>query len=110
MACLGGVILALNWKIFVGLLLSEVILLAITKYLCYVPITASIFFPVVHAYKLGSLIPILIFLPIAATMFYKHIENLRRISKGQEIRINFLWNKDEELARIGISADDNDID
>ena len=110
LACLGGVILALNWKIFVGLLLSEVILLAITKYLCYVPITASIFFPVVHAYKLGSFIPLLIFLPIAATMFYKHIENLRRISKGQEIRINFLWNKDEELARIGISADDNDID
>ena len=110
LACLGGVILALNWKVFVGLLLSEVILLAITKYLCYVPITASIFFPIVHAYKLGSFIPLLIFLPIAATMFYKHIENLRRISKGHEIRINFLWNKDEELARIGISADDNDID
>lgn len=109
LACLGGVILALNWKMFIALLLSETILLAITKYLCYVPITASVFFPILHAYKLGSFTPIFIFLPIAITMFFKHRENLQRIRSGEEIRINFLWNKDEELARIGYSEDnDND--
>ncbi len=110
LACLGGTILALNWELFVALLLSEIILLGITKYLCYVPITASIFFPLLHAYKLGTFIPIIIFIPVAATMFYKHLENLRRISKGEEIRISFLWNKDEELSRIGVSSDDYDFD
>lgn len=109
LACLGGMILALNWKLFIAMLLSEIILLAVTKYLCYVPITASVFFPILHAYKLGSFLPVFIFLPVAATMVYKHMENLRRIKNGEEVRISFLWNRDEELARIGVSPED-DID
>ena len=109
LACLGGVILALNWRLFVIMLLSEIVLLAVTKYLCYVPITASFFFPIIHAYRLGSFLPIFIFLPVTATMIFKHIENLRRIACGEEVRISFLWNKDEELARIGISTEE-DID
>lgn len=108
LACLGGVILALNWKLFIAMLLSEAVLLAITKYLCYVPITASVFFPILHAYKLGTFLPIFIFLPVAASMIFKHVENLRRIKSGEEVRISFLWNKDEELARIGVSSDDID--
>lgn len=109
LACLGGVILALNWKLFIMLLLSEIVLLAITKYLCYVPISASIFFPVIHAYKLGTFLPIFIFLPVTITMVFKHVENLKRIRAGEEFRISFLWNRDEELARIGVSDEEKDM-
>ena len=108
LACLGGVILALNWKLFIAMLFSEAVLLAVTKYLCYVPITASVCFPLLHAYKLGTFLPVFIFLPVAASMVFKHVENLRRIKSGEEVRISFLWNKDEELARIGVSIDDID--
>lgn len=111
LACLGGVILALNWRVFVGLLFSEILLLAITKYICYVPVSASVFFTILYAYKLGSFMPLLIFLPVTAGIVFKHTENFRRIRNGSEARISFLWDKDGELARLGVSvSEDTDTD
>lgn len=106
LACLGGVILALNWRLFIGLLLSEIVLLLITKYICYVPVTASVFFPIAHAYKLGSFAPLFIFFPVTAIIVYRHTENFRRIRSGDEARINFLWDKDGELTRLGFSDEE----
>ncbi len=42
----------------------------------------------------------LIFFGVAVVILLKHMENLKRIKEGTEIRFSFLWNKEEELERI----------
>lgn len=37
----------------------------------------------------------------APFIFSKHRENLRRIKQGKELKLDFLWDKDGELDRIG---------
>lgn len=101
LACLGGTIMALGLKDFAAMLGLELGVLACTKYICLVPITASLFYPVYHGIMkrdwrggaiLGAVVPPIIL---------KHRENLRRIAEGKEFRINFLWDREGELQRTG---------
>lgn len=106
LACLGGTILAFGVNDFaVTLFLSSVLLLS-TKYLCLVPISASVFYPVYHGLQSGNWQGAAILGTVALPIFAKHIENLRRIAQGKELRLDFLWNRDEELARIGWVSDE----
>lgn len=45
----------------------------------------------------GAAILAIPFVPV----FIKHTENFRRISRGEELRLSYLWKKDTELERIG---------
>ena len=101
LACLGGTIMALGLKDFAVMLGLELGVLVCTKYICLVPITASLFYPVYHGIMkrdwrggaiLGAVVPPIIL---------KHRENLRRIAEGKEFRINFLWDREGELQRTG---------
>ena len=38
---------------------------------------------------------------ITLPILSKHIENLERIKQGKELKLDFLWDKDGELDRIG---------
>ena len=101
LACLGGTILALSWQLFLLLLAFSLLLVLVTKYICFVPLSASVLFPLLYALRLQTFFPALLFLPATAFIVYRHMENLARIRTGQEARISFLWNKDGELARLG---------
>ena len=48
LACLGGAILAYNWRLFTVMLVAELLLALLTNYICFVPITASIAFPLIY--------------------------------------------------------------
>lgn len=100
LACLGGTILAFNSHLFLILLMVELILAFVVNYICIVPITASIIFPMLYLFFTGSLGGTLLFSLVSAVMLMKHIENLHRIRKGTEARFSFLWNKDEEIERL----------
>ena len=39
-------------------------------------------------------------------MLSKHVENLRRIKEGKELKLDFLWDRDGELDRIGFLEED----
>ena len=39
-------------------------------------------------------------------MLSKHVENLERIKEGKELKLDFLWDRDGELDRIGFSDAD----
>lgn len=100
LACLGGTVLAFDWRVFVVMLLLAVILALVTRYICFVPITASVAFPIVYGVLRGDLVGACILAVMSVVIPLKHIENLRRIRNGTEARISALWNRDKEIERI----------
>lgn len=100
LASLGGVVLAFNTKVFCFLFLGELILALILDYICVVPITASVIFPVVYYFITGQIFGTLLYALLAPLYLYKHLENLRRIRAGTEAKLSYLWSKDEEVQRM----------
>ena len=100
LACLGGMVLALDWLVFVILLAVEFVLVLVVDYICIVPITASIAFPIIFALRTGSIVGAFVLAIASIVMLLKHVENIRRIMQGKEAHFSFLWNKDKELERL----------
>lgn len=101
LACLGGTILALGKKDFSYMMLAEICVLFATKYLCFVPMSASVIYPLYRGITTGNWKGAAILGTVAPPVFIKHIENLKRISEGKEFKVSFLWKKLEELERTG---------
>ena len=99
LACLGGVILAFGVHDFLTTLFLESVLLMATRYLCLVPITGSVFYPIYHGIERGDWRAAAILGLITLPILSKHIENLERIKQGKELKLDFLWDKDGELDR-----------
>lgn len=100
LACLGGVILAFDWRYFLMILAIEIVFVLIVNYICFVPMTASIVFPVSYAIIRHDVIGALILLIPAIVIMIKHTENIKRIFSGTEVRISYLWNKNKEVERV----------
>ena len=100
LACLGGVILMTDVRLFLALVLIELAVVLVINYICVVPMTASVAYSVIYGVMYKDSLAALIFFGVAVVIFFKHTENLKRIKEGTEIRFSFLWNKEEELERI----------
>ncbi len=100
LACLGGVILAFDWRVFLILLAFETTVAFSTQYLCFVPMSASVAFSVIYGVMRQDLIGGLILLGVAIVICFKHKENVMRIRRGMELRLCYLWNRDGEEARL----------
>ena len=100
LACLAGVILAYDLRVFAVLLAAEAVVMMATRYICFVPMSASAVFPVVYGFMTKNILGILILAAVAVVIQFRHGDNIRRIRKGQEIRISYLWNKEAESARM----------
>lgn len=105
LACLGGTILAFGLRDFATMLASEIILLGATRYICLVPITASVAYPIYHGITSGNKQGAAILGTAALPIFLKHRENLERIKQDREFKVDFLWNRDAELQRTGWAAE-----
>lgn len=97
---LGGVILAFSPKCFLLMLAVETILALIVGYSAVIPITAAVAFPVIYMIFGGCWMGFALYMIAASIMEIKHIENIRRIRAGTEIKVSYLWNKEKELLRI----------
>ena len=106
LACLGGEILAFSIHDFATMLFFESVLLMATRYICLVPITLSVAYPIYHGVETGNWKASAILGSVAVPVFLKHIENLKRIAQGKEIKIDFLWNKEGELERTGWESEE----
>ena len=82
LACLGGVILAFDWRVFLLMLAAELVLVLIVDYICFVPITASVIFPLVYGLITHQTVGALILCMISVVIFIKHFENIRRINSS----------------------------
>lgn len=104
LASLGGVILAFNGRVFALMLLCELVLALIVDYICVVPLTASVAFPIVYYFLTGHILGAILYALLIPLFFYKHMENLRRIAAGTEAKISYLWSKDEKVRRMADEA------
>ena len=105
LACLGGMILAFDWRVFLIMLAAEIVVAIVTDYICFVPLTASAVFPVVYGMMHRDVWGALLVALILPLMLYKHKENLKRIRQKKEMPFSFLWNKDKALAKTNISKE-----
>ncbi|MBQ6701442.1 MAG: glycerol-3-phosphate acyltransferase [Clostridia bacterium] len=108
LACLGGIILYYNWKVFLIMLFSATVLALLTDYICFVPLSASVVFPFVYGILEKNIVGAIMLAAITAIMLVKHIENLKRIGAGTEMRLSYLWKPEAEIERMknNISADE----
>ena len=105
LACLGGMILAFDWRVFLIMLAAEIVVAIVTDYICFVPLTASAVFPVVYGIMCCDVGGALIIALIFPLMLYKHKENLKRIKQKTEMPFSFLWNKEKALNKTNISKE-----
>ena len=105
LACLGGMILAFDWRVFLIMLTAEIVVAIATDYICFVPLTASAIFPIVYGIMRQDAWGALIIAVILPLMIYKHKENLKRIKQKTEMPFSFLWNKDKALEKTNITKE-----
>ena len=100
LACLAGVFLAFDLRVFAIMLTAEIVLALITKYICIIPLTASVTLPFIYGFMRQDLWGGLLLGGVAIVIWYKHAVNVRRILQGTELRLTYLWNRDKEASRL----------
>lgn len=113
LACLGGVLLAVDFRLLLILLAIEILLILLFDYICVCPLTASVIIPFLYGILGDGGFGFLLnagggwwgagVIAIGCILvFCKHIGNLKRIKNGTELHLSYLWkkDKDEELARV----------
>ena len=100
LACMLGMMLAHDWKIFLALFIAEVLFVLLAGYICLMSLTMSVVFPVVYVLTCGDLIGFFILALLIPVVFYKHLPNIHRIREGAELRVSWLWNTQAEEVRV----------
>ena len=109
LACFGGTVLGISWKLFVVLFLTALLIAIVTDYICFAPITMSFIVPITVGVTYNTWVPSAIIAVASAALLYKHRENLARIKSGEELRFHFLWRRSDESERFGITDDGKEI-
>ena len=99
LACLGGTVLGLDWKLFVPLLIVGVTVAFLTNYACALPISAAALFPIAYGVRTQSIAYFFIISASTACIGYKHVDNIRGIRNGTEVSIRDYFNRDPKQAK-----------
>lgn len=105
-ASLGGAILALDYRMFIVLLLVAVFVAFVTDYICFAPMSVALIFPAAYGVANHSYAFAVILYISAIFIWYRHLGNLKRIKNGTELKFSFLWNRKAEAERFGVDDDD----
>lgn len=108
LACLGGTVLMYDRRVFFILLAIEIVVALVTDYICFVPMTASVIFPIIYFVMSRDLVGMGILGVACAVIILKHFENIHRIRSGKEAHLSFLWNKNAEIERLQHNTDDHE--
>ena len=116
-ACLGGVMLAVDWRLLLILLGFETVLVVLSDYLCVMPITAALIIPPLYGLlgdggvgwllngRGGWMGAAALGLAMLAILI-ANIKNIKRVLRGTELRISYLWRKDREAELARVSANE----
>ncbi len=100
LACLTGIILAYDWRVFLVFLILELIIALASDYICFVPISLSVALPFVYGFLSRDSTGGMLLLIVTAVVVNKHMENLLRIQAGREVRLSYLWDPESEEERM----------
>lgn len=109
LAAFGGTLLAVDYRLFFVLFIISLFIAIITDYICFVPISMAVVVPVSVGMAHNSFVPTYILAASSVAILYKHVENIKRIKAGEELRFHFLWKRGDEAERFGINDDGKDI-
>ena len=109
LAAFGGTLLAVDYRLFFVLFIISLFIAIITDYICFVPISMAVVVPLSVGMAHDSYVPTLILSVSSVAILCKHIENIKRIKAGEELRFHFLWKRGDEAERFGIIDDGKDI-
>lgn len=109
LAAFGGTILAIDAQLFAILFVIAFVIAVVTDYICFVPITMALVFPILLWTYKGSVICMGIFLIASIFIWYRHKENIKRIYDKKEAKFSLLWNRQAEAQRFGIDDDGESI-
>ncbi len=107
-ASLAGSVLAFDLKAFIFIAVVAFVVLIIGNYLCLMPITASILFPIVYLVITKDLFGTILLCIVPICMCLKHKENILRIKNGTELHFSYLWKPEEEMKRIQTNGNVDD--
>ena len=100
LASIGGLILGYDARLFLILLLLEILLALLVNYICIMPLSITLIFPVIHFLQTKDAAGTLMLVSLIPVVYYKHLPNIRRIFSGQEARLSWLWKPQEEEDRL----------
>lgn len=100
-ACMGGVVLSFDPKMLLKLLCIAVMIGFGSGYIALATISMSIIWPLAYLARTGDGVGTAILLFPAIPIFFRHIPNLLRMSRGEEVRLNVIWRGRKELERVG---------
>ena len=103
LACLGGIVLAHDPRALLCLFGVALLIGIITNYVCIVTVSMSVIWPLYYAWTVQDWPGMAVLLLPALPIFLRHRSNFRRLAEGKELRLSYLWKKEEELRRIGKS-------
>lgn len=109
LACFGGTVLGIDYRLFVILFIIAFLIAMITDYICFAPISMAFIVPVTVGAVYGTWIPPAIISVASVAILLKHRQNLERIRSGEELRFHFLWRRKDESERFGVVDDGKDI-
>ena len=110
LACLVGIFLAFDLRVFGILLVCEVVAALVTSYICVIPMTAAVALPLLYGVMTRDGAAALLLGLVGAVVLWRHFENVRRILQGRELRLSYLWNKEAETARMKANYPEEDWD
>jgi glycerol-3-phosphate acyltransferase PlsY len=109
LACFGGTVLGIDYRLFIILFVIAFLIAMITDYICFAPITMAFVVPITVGVIYDTWIPPAIIAIASAVILIRHKENLARIRSGEELRFHFLWRRKDESERFGIVDDGKEI-
>lgn len=110
LACLVGIFLAFDLRVFGILLVCEMVAALVTSYICVIPMTAAVALPLLYGVMTRDGAAALLLGLAGAVVLWRHFENVRRILQGRELRLSYLWNKEAETARMKANYPEEDWD
>ncbi len=93
-ACMGGMMLAYDWRLFFIMLALTALVDFVTDYLFMGAVFAALAIPVSLALFYNNYQAALCVLPASAGMIIRHAENFSRFISGEELGFSWLWKKD----------------
>ena len=100
LACMAGGVLAYNHRVFMVLLVAELIFALMMDYIVAITLSLAVLLPALYMMTRKSMKVGLLMAALGGVVIFKHRENIERIRKGTEVRLSYLWNREKETERV----------
>jgi len=105
LSCMVGGVLAYNYRLFFVLAIVEIVFALLMDYIVAITLSLAVILPILYFKTKKSLKVGMLMAALGGIVVYKHRENIERISKGTEVRLSYLWDREKEIERVKQNMD-----